>query len=179
MLNRKTPSILIQDSTWFFYIYVRQKWLWAIWKFKNPQPKYGHLWKVNIIQRFIFYKWRNNKGLLKHFVSLKTCFLKVKIKLKPSSLLLKVWHFTRLQSSQNALKITPNGKSHTKQRFVAATLTTLIHNKLTHRYLTACIISSWHSTWLARELLTRTSYTNASKCSTNAALISNQFNQPE
>jgi len=150
-------------------------------KVQKPQPKYGHFWKVNFIQRFIFHKWRNNKRLLKHFVSLKTCFLKVKTKLNPSSLLLKVWHFTRLQISQNALRTTHNGKSHTKQRSVTATLTTLTHNKLTQRYLAACsrIMSSWRSMRLARELLTRTSYKNASECSTNAALISNQFNQPE
>jgi len=129
-------------------------------KVQKPQPKYNYFRKVNIIQRFIFHKWRNNKRLLKRFVILKTCFPNVKTKLDPTSLFLVVRHFTRLQSSQNALKITHNGKSHTKQRSVTAKLTTLIHNKLTQRYLAAWnrIISSWRSTRLARELLTRTSY---------------------
>jgi hypothetical protein len=147
----------------------------------KPQPKQDHFWKVNIIQRFISHKWPNKKRFLKHFVRLKFCFLNVKTKLDASSLLLMVWHFTRLQTSQNALKITHNGKSHTKQLSVTATLTTLIHNKLTQRYLAACsrVISSWLSTRLVRELLSRKSYKNASKCSTNAAPTSNQFNQPE
>jgi hypothetical protein len=144
-------------------------------KFQNLQTKYENFWKMNTIQRFIFHTWLNNKRLLNHFLSLKTCFLNVRTKLHPSFLLLNFWYFTGLQSPQNTLSNTHNGKSHTKQPFVTATLTTLIHNKLTHRYLAACncIISSWRSTRLAREILTRASYKNASESSTNVALISN------
>jgi hypothetical protein len=117
-------------------------------KVQNPQPKYGHFWKANIIQRFVVHTWRHNERLWKHFVSLKTwCNFFVSWSV--------TFHWATAiaeHSNTNTLK----GKLHTKQRSLTATIITLIHNKSTQRYLVAYsrLLSSWRSTRPARELLT-------------------------
>jgi hypothetical protein len=128
VLKRRTPHVLINDSTRFFDIYVRNK-DGRSEGLKSPTEVWPTL-NMNIIQRFVFRTWRHSYRLLKHFLRLKTCFLNVKPKLHATFLLLGVLYFTGLQRSQNTLSTyTLKRKLHTKQRSITAKLSTLIHNK--------------------------------------------------
>ena len=78
------------------------------------------------------------KGILKHFISLRICFAEVKTKLRANSQFLMVCYFTELHQSQNALNTRHLNVNCTKMQLsLTATLTGIVHHKLTQRYLAA------------------------------------------
>ena len=53
--------------------------------------------------RLVLYSWHHHdNSIIKHFINLKSCFLKVKTKFEANSLFLTVCHFTKLQQLQKA-----------------------------------------------------------------------------
>ena len=52
---------------------------------------------MNTLWRLVLYSWLHHDDIVKHFVSLKSCFLKVKEKFEANSLFLTVCHLTGQQ----------------------------------------------------------------------------------